>query len=152
MKMNRRKSREAAFCLLFEWSFHAEPFEVLVENAQQCRELEADEFALELCKKAIEGVQALDDLIEKYSESWKLSRLSKATLAILRLAFCEMTLMENIPLGATINEAVELCKKYASEDEASFVNGILGEYGRSLGKNPAALPEQEAADEASESQ
>ena len=150
MKMNRRKSREAAFYLLFEWSFHAEPFEVLVENAQQCRELEADEFALELCQKAIEGVQALDELIEKYSESWKITRLSKATLAILRLALCEMTMMENIPLGATINEAVELCKKYASEDEASFVNGVLGEYGRSRDKSGPALSEQEPADEASE--
>ena len=150
MKMNRRKSREAAFCLLFEWSFHAEPFEALVENAQQSREFEADEFALQLCQKAIEGVQALDELIEKYSESWKISRISKATLAILRLAFCEMTMIENIPLGATINEAVELCKKYASEDEASFVNGILGEYGRSRDKGSATVPEQEAADEADE--
>jgi len=129
-KMNRRKSRETAFFLLFEWSFHGDPFEALIQNAQSARELDADEFALQLCQRAIESAPELDGIIERYSESWKVNRLSKVTLTVLRLAFCEMTKMENIPLGATINEAVELCKKYASEDEAAFVNGILGRYGR----------------------
>ena len=147
MKMNRRKSRETAFCLLFEWSFHAGDFEELVKNAQECREFEADDFALQLCQRAIEGVQELDALIEKYSESWKVNRLSKVTLNVLRLAFCEMTLMENIPLGATINEAVELCKKYAGEEDAAFVNGILGEYCRSRDKD-SDLTEAETAGEA----
>ena len=136
LKMNRRQSREAAFCLLFEWSFHGEPFDTMIKNALDARELEADEFAIELCRNTIEGANELDSLIEKYSESWKVNRLSKATLSVLRLALCEMTRMENIPLGATINEAVELCKKYATEDEAAFVNGILGEYGRSRDKDP----------------
>jgi len=130
--------------LLFEWSFHAEPFDTLIKNAQDARELEADEFALELCKNAIDGAPELDSLIEEYSEGWKVARLSKATLSVLRLALCEMTRMENIPLGATINEAVELCKLYASEEEAAFVNGILGEYGRSRDKadEPAQETEQ----------
>ena len=130
LKMNRRQSREAAFCLLFEWSFHGGELETIVANAQAARDLELDDFGLNLCRQAINGVDELDSLIEKYSESWKVNRLSKATLAALRMAFCEITKLEDIPLGATINEAVELCKKYATEDEASFVNGILGQYGR----------------------
>ena len=129
-KINRRQSRDVAFCLLFEWAFHGEPFESLVGNARYARDLEADEFALELCRQVMESTPELDSLIEEYSESWKVSRLSKATLSVLRLAFCELTKLENIPLGATINEAVELCKKYATEDEAAFVNGILGRYVR----------------------
>ena len=129
-KTNRRQSRDAAFCLLFEWSFHGERFEELVENARYARELEADDFALALCRQAIESAPELDKLIAQYSESWKVSRISKVTLAVLRLAFCELTKREDIPLGATINEAVELCKKYATEDEAAFVNGILGQYVR----------------------
>ena len=129
-KINRRQSRDMAFCLLFEWAFHGEPFDEFVENARYARDLEADEFALELCRQAIENTPELDSLIEEYSESWKVCRLSKATLSVLRLAFCELTKFENIPLGATINEAVELCKKYATEDEAAFVNGILGRYVR----------------------
>ena len=129
-KINRRQSRDTAFCLLFEWAFHELPFEQLVENARYARDLEEDEFALELCRQAMENTPELDSFIEEYSESWKVSRLSKATLTVLRLAFCELTKFENIPLGATINEAVELCKKYATEDEAAFVNGILGRYVR----------------------
>ncbi|HHY51778.1 MAG TPA: hypothetical protein GX499_00855, partial [Clostridiales bacterium] len=65
--------------------------------------------------------------------TWRVSRLSKVTLAVLRLGLCEITRMEDIPLGATINEAVELCKKFATEEEAAYVNGILGRYGRDLG-------------------
>lgn len=133
LKINRRQSRDAAFCLLFEWAFHGEPFAELVENARYARELEADDFALTLCKLAIESTPELDQLIEEYSESWKVSRLSKVTLTVLRMAFCELTKFEGIPLGATINEAVELCKKYATEDEAAFVNGILGRYVRREG-------------------
>ena len=152
MKMNRRQSREAAFCLLFEWSFHGEPLEVMLENARYARELEADEFVIELCQKAIDGSDELDRLIEQYSESWKVGRLSKMTLSVLRLAFCELTKMENIPLGATINEAVELCKKYASEDEAAFVNGILGKFGRSRDQNCDEITDPNPADEAQEPQ
>ena len=150
--MNRRQSREAAFCLLFEWAFHAEPFEALVQNARDTRELEADDFTLALVQTAIDRVEALDRLIERYSEGWKVSRLSKATLSVLRLAFCEMTQMEDIPIGATINEAVELCKKYASEDEASFVNGILGKYGRSGEGRPDTAADPEGAREEALSQ
>jgi len=147
-RINRRQSRDAAFCLLFEWSFHGERFEDLVGNARYARELEADNFALALCKQTIENVPKLDMLIEQYSESWKVSRLNKVTLAVLRLAFCELTKLENIPLGATINEAVELCKKYATEDEAAFVNGILGQYVRRDGTAPPPLEEEPArADE-----
>ena len=141
LKINRRQSRDAAFCLLFEWSFHGERFEELVENAQYARELEADDFALDLCKQAIESAPELDAIIEQYSESWKVTRLSKVTLAVLRLSFCELTKLEGIPLGATINEAVELCKKYATEDEAAFVNGILGQYVRREGLSPAPAEE-----------
>jgi len=141
-KINRRQSRDVAFCLLFEWSFHGELFEELVENARYARELDTDDFALDLCKLAIENASELDSLIEQYSESWKVTRLSKVTLSVLRLAFCELTKFENIPLGATINEAVELCKKYATEDEAAFVNGILGQYVRREGVSQTALAEE----------
>lgn len=143
MKSNRRISRETAFQLLFEWSFHGDSPDDMILHAQQCRNLEADDFALELVDRAIKHVEELDALIESYSQTWKVSRLSKATLAVLRLAFCEITQMEGIPLGATINEAVELCKQFATEDEASYVNGILGQYGRDQGKGTAE-PEEEA--------
>ncbi len=130
---SRRQSREVAFCLIFEWSFHGEDLESMLKNAVDGRGLEPDPFARELVEQTIDGVQELDALIEQYSETWKISRLSRVTLSVLRLGFCEITRMEDIPLGATINEAVELCKKFATEDEAAYVNGILGRYGRDMG-------------------
>lgn len=142
MKTNRRKSRDNAFCLLFEWSFHGDETDTMLQNAVEGRELEIDDFARALCTRAIENHESIDALIESYSETWKLSRLSKVTLAVLRLAFCELTLFDDIPLGATVNEAVELCKKYAGEEEASYVNGILGQYGRDRGENPDKAGEE----------
>ncbi len=130
MKQNRRQSRENAFLLLFEWAFHADTPADLLRRAWEGREVEADDFCRELVTRAIEGIAELDGIITGYSNTYKIERLSKVTLAVLRVAFCEMTLMEDIPLGATINEAVELCKKYAGDDEAAYVNGMLGQYGR----------------------
>ena len=141
-KINRRKSRETAFTLLFEWSFHGDNPEDMIENATLCRELAADAFARELCIKTIGAVSEIDELIERYSQSWKVTRLSKVTLSILRMALCELTLMDNIPVGATINEAVELSKLYTTEDEAAFINGILGKFNR----DREAVPPQTGAE------
>ncbi len=129
---SRRQARETAFCLIFEWSFHKEDLQSMLNNAMDGRGVEPDPFARELVEKTIAEVEKWDALIEQYSETWKISRLSRVTLAVLRLGFCEITRMEDIPLGATINEAVELCKKFATEEEAAYVNGILGRYGREL--------------------
>lgn len=149
MKMNRRQSREAAFSLIFEWSFHQEATAAMMENAIACRELVLDDFSRALCERTIDNCEELDQIIERYSESWKLTRLSKVTLAVLRMAFCEMTSMEGIPAGATINEAVELCKKFTTEDEAAYVNGILGQYTRDQGGEVTA-PEAEAPEHGEE--
>ncbi len=130
---SRRQARETAFCLIFEWSFHKQDLESMLKNAMDGRGLEPDPFARELVEKTINEVDKWDALIEQYSETWRVSRLSRVTLAVLRLGLCEITRMEDIPLGATINEAVELCKKFATEEEAAYVNGILGRYGRDLG-------------------
>jgi len=131
MKQNRRESRKTAFCLLFEWSFKPdETLEDVIKQAELGHELEVDEFGRSLCARALEHVDDLDKLIEKYSDSWKLSRLSRVTLAALRLAFCEMELFDDIPAGATINEAVELVKTYGTQDEAAYINGILGTFVR----------------------
>ncbi len=130
---SRRQARETAFCLIFEWSFHKQDLDSMLKNAMDGRGLEPDPFARELVEKTINEVDKWDALIEQYSETWRVSRLSKVTLAVLRLGLCEITRMEDIPLGATINEAVELCKKFATEEEAAYVNGILGRYGRDLG-------------------
>jgi len=131
MKQNRRKSRETAYALLFEWSFRVdETGQEVIELAEQSREIEVDPFAKELFLKAVENIAEMDKLIEKYADKWKINRLSKVVLTSLRLAFCEMLFFDDIPVGATINEAVEIVKLYGAEDETAYVNGVLGTYER----------------------
>jgi N utilization substance protein B len=134
-KQSRRESRETAFAILFAWSFQPdEPMEEFIARAEISGETRPDEFARDLCSRAATHVEELDKLIETYSDRWKLNRISKVNLAVLRLAFCELSLFSDIPAGATINEAVELVKTFGTEDEAAYVNGILGTYERSRGK------------------
>jgi N utilization substance protein B len=131
-KQSRRESREAAFAILFAWSFQPdEPMEEFIIRAESAGEARPDEFARDLCSRTAAHVEELDKLIETYSDRWKIGRISKVNLAVLRLAFCELSLFSDIPAGATINEAVELVKTFGTEDEAAYVNGILGTYERS---------------------
>lgn len=124
--LTRREEREQAFILLFEKSFNedvavSELYEMAVEN-----EIIAEsEFAKNLAVKVIDNLEVIDASVEKHSVKWKMNRISKVALAVMRLAICEILFYDDIPVGVSINEAVELCKKYASKDDYSFVNGIL---------------------------
>lgn len=130
MKQNRRKSRRTAFELLFAWSFQEDDAAEALEREEAGGELALDDFSRALFTRTLERLSDIDALIESHSDRWKLNRLSKVTLAALRLAFCELSFFEDIPAGVTINEAVEIVKSYGTEDEASYVNGILGTYER----------------------
>ena len=72
-----------------------------------------------------ENIEAIDEILNANSVGWPVTRMPKTDLAIARLATCEIKYMEEIPVSVSINEAVEICKKYATEEDASFVNGIL---------------------------
>jgi N utilization substance protein B len=142
-KLKRSESRELACVLLFEWTFRDdETLEEIIEHAEHCRELSVDAFAKELANAAIGHVQELDHLIGRFSANWKINRISRVTLSVLRLGLAELSLRDDIPAGAAINEAVELMKKYATPDEAAYVNGVLGAYHRSRKgeEEPEAVP------------
>ena len=79
-------------------------------------------------------LKEIDAAIDRYSVNWKISRLPGVDLAILRLALAEMYYLDDIPVSVSINEAVELAKKYSTEKSARFVNGVLGSAARSLKK------------------
>ncbi len=72
----------------------------------------------------------IDEQIRRYAKGWKLERISKTALAVLRCALCEILYMDDIPNAAAINEAVELAKGYDEPDTVAFVNGVLGGYMR----------------------
>lgn len=129
--MTRSKSREQAFALLFEKSFNPETdMEDIIAIGLENEIIEADDFASMLAQTAWDKLYAIDTVIEKYSKNWKVHRISKVALSVLRLSVCEMLYISEIPVGVSINEAVELCKKYATIEDASFVNGILGSVSR----------------------
>lgn len=124
--LTRREEREQAFFLIFEKEFNAETeLQELYDLALETEIISESEFVKELSFKAWENVEKIDPVIEKYCVGWKMNRISKVALAVLRLAICEMLYFDDIPVGVSINEAVELCKKYASGDDKSFVNGVL---------------------------
>ncbi len=124
--LTRREEREQAFFLVFEKEFNSETeLKELYDLALETEIVGESEFVKALSFKTWENIESIDPVIEKYCVGWKMSRISKVALAVLRLAVCEILYFDDIPVGVSINEAVELCKKYASDDEKSFVNGIL---------------------------
>lgn len=129
--MTRREAREQAFVLMFEKSFRQDE-EVLdiAEAAFEEDQIEKDDFALMLAKKTEENLEDIDIYIEKFSRGWTIKRIPKVSLAILRVAICEMLYVEEVPVSVSINEAVELAKTYAGENDSSFINGILGSISR----------------------
>lgn len=128
--MKRSEMREQAFLLTFEGLFSSgedidEVIELYNENVEAVSKYAKDIFT---------GVKAnkdeFNEIINKYSKSWKVTRLPKVTVAILYVALYEMKNVEDVADSIAINEAVELAKKYASNADASYINGILGAVAR----------------------
>ena len=128
--MTRRQEREQAFVLIFERNFQDEPLPARIDAAVLARDFEVSGFAERVAGGVEAHLEEIDKPIEKYMIGWKKSRLSKVAISALRLAVYEMLFEENIPASVSINEAVELCKKFATGEDASFVNGILGSIAR----------------------
>jgi N utilization substance protein B len=128
--MTRREAREQALFLVFERTFQTEPLPEMIELAKEARELDPDAFTEKLTAGVFEHIEEIDIRIEKYSIGWNKERISRVVLSILRLCIYEMSFEDNIPISVSINEAVELAKKYAGEGDAAFINGILGTIAR----------------------
>lgn len=132
--MTRHESRELAFILVFEKSFQEETTIVeLIENAQELELFPENNFAEDLAKKVYENLEEIDNAINDNLVGWSAKRISRVSRAILRLAVCEI-LYTDVPVGVAINEAVEITKKFASDEDASYVNGVLGAVARKYKK------------------
>ena len=130
--MKRKQAREEAFILIFEKVFNNDSVEEILELANEVRDLEADDYIKTVFKGVYENLEALDEIISQNAIGWSIGRISKTALCVLRLALFEIKFMDDFPVSVSINEAVELCKKYATKDDASFVNGILSTVAKSL--------------------
>ncbi len=125
--MTRSEAREQAFFVLFEKSFCEDlTINEIIENAQETGLIKINNFAKLLLDTAEANAAEIDDFITGSLRGWTIQRLPKVTVAVLRLAVCEIKYIDEIPAGVTVNEAVELIKKYGTAEDASYVNGVLG--------------------------
>ncbi len=128
--MTRSAARDLAFHLIFERAFREEAIEEIIADAEEARAIEEDEFALALTNCVNDHLAEIDAEIDRYSDKWKVNRLPKVSLTVLRLAIGEMLYFREIPVAATINEAVELAKKYSMQEDAAYINGVLGAFAK----------------------
>ncbi len=124
--MNRKTAREHAFILLFELaSKNDETAEEIFDKAVNARELECDDFVKLVFFGVNENLRVIDECIEKSLVGWKSARLSVVSKAVIRLAVYELMFCADIPAKVSINEAIELSKKYDDEKAYMLVNGAL---------------------------
>jgi len=148
---SRRSERELAFQFLYGLDF------VPVRSEQELRERfeqsasAADKgaalsgFAWELALGVWSNVETVDAVIARFARNWRLDRMGRIELTLLRLAVYELRYRADIPLRVTINEALELCEQFGEANARPFINGILDaaaktleQDARSAGTNPAA--------------
>lgn len=135
--MARKQAREAAMKLLYQRNFSDE-YDMDALN-EMMTELPLDNkdipYIHDILEGCLEHSKELDAIISKKAVGWKLDRISKVDISILRLALYEILYRDDIPNSVSINEGVELAKKYGSDKSSSFINGILGTYLRTNAQN-----------------
>lgn len=124
--MNRKIARENAFMLIFESVCKKdETAEEIFTKATEIRGLEVDDYVKSVFFGSYENAATLDEKMENHFKGWKKERISPVSMAILRLGCYEIMFIEDIPARVSINEAIELSKKYDDEKSYAFVNGVL---------------------------
>lgn len=123
--MTRKQAREEAFILIFEKEFNDDALEDILSLAGEVRDLKVDEYIKNVFFGVFINLEKIDEIISQNAVGWSIKRITKTALAILRLAIYEIKFYSEIPVSVSINEAVELAKKYATKEDASFINGIL---------------------------
>jgi N utilization substance protein B len=130
----RREGRELALQILYALDLNPlktqEAFQLFRENSRSAAQVRI--FAEELVAGVTANCDEIDNLIAGTSKNWAISRMAKVDLNILRLAVFELIYRIDIPRNVTINEAIEVAKKFGTEDSPAFINGILDEIAASL--------------------
>lgn len=136
--MKRRTARENAFIAAFEASFRPDELGAIIEYSRACGEYAVDDYGEALLCNLQAHKEEIDALIAGHLKNWTLARLPRVSAAILRLAVAEMRYSGEADMDSiVINEAVELAKKYAGDEDYQFINGVLGAIARNT-EAPAA--------------
>lgn len=127
--MNRKLSREKTMELLFGMTLSKDTVEEAIENFVDNYEGNIKEIDLTYVKQTLIGIEnnkeAIDEVIAANLHNWKIDRISKVNLSILRLAAFELLYNDEVPKGVAINEALEITRRYSDEKSVSFINGVL---------------------------
>jgi N utilization substance protein B len=124
---NRHRAREYALQILFQYDFNdAEPRRLMEAF---WRDLRVPDEIVRFCEERVEGVLAhreeLDAMLVATSENWRLDRMTGVDRNVLRVALFEVLYCPDVPKNVIINEAVEIGKRFGTEDSGAFINGIL---------------------------
>ncbi len=130
--MKRRTARETALQILFQVDVGKNDIEEVYQ--QTVEEMGEDEFLQQLVFGTVDHLEELDQLIEDHLQNWTLPRLANVDKNILRLAVYEMKYIDDIPVQVTINEAIEIAKRFGDAESGRFVNGVLSKIQESLPK------------------
>ncbi len=134
--MNRKTARENVFILLFEKNMKGdETYEEVFQKATELRGLEYDDYVKQVFFGNMENDRIIEEKIDGSLVGWKKERISNVTQSVLRLATYEMLFMKDVPIKVSINEAIELSKKYDDEKAYIFVNGVLNRISEGISKN-----------------
>lgn len=125
---SRRRSRQRALQILFLWDIRRQPVDEAIaayyDTLYSEEHPERDPFVAELVRGAVNHVAELDESISKHAEHWRIERMPAVDRNILRLAVYEMTHV-GTPAAVTIDEALELARRFSNEESVQFVNGVL---------------------------
>lgn len=127
-KLTRHEMREAALLILFQMKLNPETLDEILEDCKESFEMEYNPQSVKLVKGVAEHEDELNGIIESYSPSRKLDRISYINLAIMRIALYEMKYCPSVPDKVAINEAIEFAKEYADKTDVRFINGVLNSY------------------------
>lgn len=127
--MSRRSARDTAFRLFYEYSINGEFNPATMDVMRDCFDKGMNESAWGYVNRLIdiykEHTKDVDEIVQANSKKWNITHMAKVELSILRLGVCEIKFCDEIHESITVNECVELAKRYASEKSSSFVNGVL---------------------------
>lgn len=130
--MGRKLAREETMKLLFQMEMNKDYSDNLMELYIDENFFKGDEeeYIRDSIKTIKSNLNSIDKIIQRYIKGWKIHRLAKIDLSVLRIAVYELTYRKDIPLEVSINEAIEICKKYSTDESSKFINGVLGSFVR----------------------
>ena len=126
MSTRRHRMRLVVFKTLFQYEFRKDdPFKILKEVVDRSLDDKAKDDAKRYVRNIFENLKDIDSIISQYLENWTLDRLSSVDRNVLRLGTYELLYESDVPIEVTIDEAIEIAKKYGTENSGKFVNGVL---------------------------